>query len=690
MISDNNPYEYYEDVLGVQAWFLFSSYKTKAAHPKSLCIIGYNALAQQISRKTINRLRKNAPGTPMLLEFASLPDRWQDMLVEAFGEPKGKIKETFFESQYEKDLDAYRYYSKLKVDGERLSNDKIDEYTLNASVMNTIGRVYRARVKERKRLKIGLMGTWQSVMEETEKFRLVQPHTIPCANEVYFARKYNKYKNEGYDSLLSGRLGNNNARVVDNDTEDFLNDLFISLKHKPSQTEVAELYEAFVDGYVEVINSETGEAYQPKEVKKISTSTVKSYLSKWENEIGTLSIRSADRQKLMAKFKPYHSLLQPSQANSIISVDDRQPVFEYAKGKRMWFYNAIDLGSEAFTCWVYGLSKQGLIIDFYRQLVRNYHGWGLSLPAEIEAESSLNSSFKNTFLKEGNMFEYVRIEANNARGKRIERYYGNLRYDYEKRHDGWLARPFALAERNQKNNEKTPIVPYDILVSQCLSDIEVWNNSEHSKIKGKSRWEVFMAMQNPNVRPTNYEAIIPYLGYETTTSCRTGIVRLNNEEFLLGSNGNIAFGDELIDYMCRIEGRSVSVRWLDDNEGRLLKAYVVSNGQAVCELVSKPVYSRASIEMTEQDLIKRELMSKYVATIEGYAKKSRERREKLLVVDNRPRTISNSFSIGGNFKRFEAINNDIEVEVLPAIETGFNYDLNAFENENRVALADRF
>lgn len=689
MINDNNPYEYHEDVLGVQACFLFSSYKTKISHPKSLNVIGYNGLASLIRREIVTRIRKQGPNTPMLLEFSTLPESWQDLLISTFGEPKERLKKSFFESNYTKDLEAYRYFSKIKINGEKLNNDKIDEYTLNASVLNTVGIVYRARIKERKRLKNELLGTWLSVMKETEDFRVIQPHTIPCTNERYFARKYNEYKKNSYASLLSGKLGNNNTRIVDADLEDFFCDLFTSLDHKPSQTEVAALYEGFVDGYVQIVNSSTGEMYNPKDVKKVSTSTVKAYLSKWSNEIGTLTMRSADRQKLMQKFKPYHSLIQPQFANSIISIDDRQPAFEYAKGKRMWFYNAIDLGSEAFTCWVYGKTKEGIIIDFYRQLVRNYHAWGLNLPAELEGELSLNSSFTNTFLKEGNMFEYVRIEANNARGKRIERYYGNLRYQYEKEHEGWLARPFALAERNQKNNDKVPMVPYDNLVVQCLGDIERWNNTEHSKIKGKSRWEVFMMTQNPKVKPTNYEGIIPYLGYKTKTDCKAGIVKMNNQEYLLGSDGKIALGEELINYMCKIEGRDVEVKWLDDNEGRLLKAYIVNNGQVICEILPKPRYAKARIEATPEDMVNRELMSKYVATIESFAKSSRERREKLLVIDNRPKTISDTFSIGGNYKRYEAVEEE-EVEILPDISTPFNYDLIGIENTRETALADRF
>ena len=86
----------------------------------------------------------------------------------------------------------------------------------------------------------------------------------------------------------------------------------------------------------------------------------------------------------------------------------------------MWFYLGIDLGSEAITTWVYGTSKEGIILDFYRQMVRNYAEWGLPLPDEIECESNLNAAYREGFLKSGNMFQNVRIEANSARSKRCE------------------------------------------------------------------------------------------------------------------------------------------------------------------------------------------------------------------------------------------------------------------------------
>ena len=65
----------------------------------------------------------------------------------------------------------------------------------------------------------------------------------------------------------------------------------------------------------------------------------------------------------------------------------------------MWFYLGVDLGSEAIVTWVYGTSKEGIILDFYRQMVRNYAMWGLPLPAEIECESNLNADYRDGFLE---------------------------------------------------------------------------------------------------------------------------------------------------------------------------------------------------------------------------------------------------------------------------------------------------
>lgn len=108
-------------------------------------------------------------------------------------------------------------------------------------------------------------------------------------------------------------------------------DLFGGRDFKPSPTEVANEYEAFLAGYIDVINQKTGEIYDPKDYKEISNRTITTFLNKWEVKIGTHAKRSGNRQQLMQNFIPYESMERPTLAGSIISIDDRQPPFEYEK-----------------------------------------------------------------------------------------------------------------------------------------------------------------------------------------------------------------------------------------------------------------------------------------------------------------------------------------------------------------------
>jgi hypothetical protein len=688
-----SPYEYYENRLGVQGRFLFSG---KDAHPDSLCLIGVRGLQLKIEREKIIKIRIQAPNTPMLVSFDSLPTKWKEAIVNIWGEYTKLTQQTLFEKHYIRDMEAFSFFSFYKFDDHTsLDRAKVDEYTINASVLNTIGKVYDMRLKLRKELRGKVTEIWSIITTESNRFKIETGHTLP-ENERRLREKYNDYKKNGYECLIHKGYCKANALKVDDRHMELLNNMFSGIDYKPAYAEVAQIYEGFLNGYVEVINESTGELYDPKEFRSLSVATVWNHLSKWENKIGNYLSRSGDRQIYMSLFKPYHKLLQPQYAGSIISIDDRQPVFEYEKGKRMWFYNGIDLGSEAFTSWVYGTEKKGIIIEFYRQMVRNYAMWGLSLPAELEGELNLNASFKDTFLQEGNMFQYVRIEANNARGKRIEQYYRPLRYNYEKKREGWLARPFALSESNQARTDKKTIIPFEEIVKGCLTDIQTWNNTEHSKIKGMSRWDVFLAMQNPKLRPINYHGILPYLGFKETSSVNAGIIRFRNDKFLLGMEGVICTGDTLIKMMQQVEGRNIDIYYLDDNYGGVLKAHIYIDDRFVCEAVPQPGYNRARIEQTKEDLINRELMSKYVNTIESFGRRQKNGLNKLTMIDNRPVTIGNSFKIidPNGYTPTEYIQNTEPAKVLAGVdnepETASTVLLNGNQTTFKRSLLNTF
>jgi len=686
------PYEYHNDILGVQARYLIEG---RDAIADSLRLIGDRGLRMRISKGYIKRLRANGPGTPMLVTWISLPPVWQRQLIETFGEPAKQLKQSWFEKHYERDLEALDYYLSYRLeDSKPLPDDVIEEYTINASVLNTVDKVYNNRYALRKAMRGAVKDIWTIVSNECNRFKDVWPHTLPT-NPASLRRKLRQYKNESYAALIHGNWCNKSALKVDDSVMSLLNAMFADVKEKPTATEVSRRYEGFLTGYVEVYSNETGEKYEPAGFPKLSSATVKSYLAKWVNKAATHTLRSGDRQKWINKFKPHHSLSQPKYSGSIISIDDRQPPFEYAPGKRVWFYNGIDLASEAITVWVYGTTKEGIIDDFYRQLVRNYTAWGVALPAELEGEMSLNSKFLDTFLQEGSLFQYVRIEANNARGKRIEAYYNQLRYGLEKGREGWIARPFAISESNQAGPRQVPLVPKEEIIAGCLQDIQTWNNMEHSKIKGKSRWEVFMENQLPDRKPTNWRAFLPFLGYKTETSCNLGIIKLKNRQYLLGNDGEYAYSDRLIRLMDQTEGQDVDVYWLDDNSGNVIKALVYLKGTSrfVCEAILKPEYTRARAEQTPADDEARTAMSKYVASVQGFINQSKAKVDKITAIDNRPKTINNSFKIDdfGMFKtrRSQEMPEYDDAEVLPEPDE-FDDELYRLENTHKKQLKDRF
>ena len=660
-----------------------------------------NSLSKKCARDKkrgygMRRVQKGGNGRQLLVDYDSLPNHIQATL------PDPRRVDSIMERFYKVDPLAVDFYSKYRFeDGSYITEDVQERYIINASVLKAAILLKAARIQERMSKPGGsIKGIMTSIATDVRNFNKVMPrkygvsHTLP-ENPVRFGQKYNQFIRESYESLISKKHGNQNSRVVDERMEALFNSMFAHQEQKPSFAEISRQYEGFLSGYVEVVNPETGEMYDPKEFEKVSATTIYGYLNAWENRVANITLRNADRQKLMGQFKTPHKLIQPYKANSIISIDDRQPPFEYAKGKRLWLYNGIDLASQAYICTVFGETKEGIIMDFYRQLVRNYVAWGINLPWELECESSLNSSFRDTLLRPGTMFQEVRIEANNARGKRIEQLYNPMRNIIEKDIAGWKARPFAKAERNQARSDKPVYVPYNDLVRLVIGKINLWNNMPHNRDKHLTRWEYFMQNQDARLKPINWLALLKHLGYRTETSVNVGTVNLNRQKYVLADHEGLATGDRLISLMERVEGQNVDVYWLNGTDGKILKALVYEGNQYVCELMLQPAYNRAKLEQTKEDLANRELMSQYVMTVEAFRNRRVKEVEKVLVVDNTPKTLNNKFSMPmpAGFEPEPEPEHEYrpgDVEILPPPPDEFEDDLNGVQKSFKKTLLDRF
>lgn len=642
-----------------------------------------------------------------LIDFDSLP-LW---IQEKMDDPRRD--KHCVEMFYKHNVEAERFFANhFLPDGRRIKADIRAKYTANAGAIEAILKLKTEREKDFARCGKRAPKLWENLCTDATIFKTIQEkvdgtaHNLP-ENPRRFQDKVTEYDTAGskadkeaaYITLISEKHISNSiagARKVHKQEFDLFESIFRGIGYKPNYTDVYMEYTDFLNGRKEIVSNETGVVLNPSDFEPVSESTIRAYLAKWESKAATLRLRTGDRQKLMGETKPYHSMKRPEFAGSLLSIDDRQPPFEYASSERLWLYLGFDCGACCYTTIVWGKDKEGIIMDFYRQMVRNYAEWGLPLPAELECESNLNASFKDTFLREGNMFQYVRIEANNARGKRIERDNRDMRYEYERKDEGWLARPFAKSESNRAGTEKVPMLSYDTIVERTLQHYEDRNNEPHPVEKGMSRWEFFMTRQHKDLKPINWMGIIPYLGFSTKSSCRTGIVRMNNGECLLGMNGEIALGENLINLMKLVEGQELKIKWLDGNDGGVLKAYAYIGEEYVCELIQKPTYARARIEQTEQDAAARELMSSYVSTVEGFGNRRKKEIERVTVLSTRTTTEIASgnkyhFTIPQRMERrgMATTERQTAVEVLPDNDE-FNPILNGNERSFKPALVERF
>lgn len=647
-----------------------------------------NALKQEVHRYKdkeygIKKLQSGGRGRAMLISYDSLAPH----IKTALGDPRATAH--LMDNFYATSKEAVAFYTSYTYnDGQYLSIELQEEYITNASVLIAAAALKAARISQRKALGGSGKGIMQTVCNDVQSFNASLKikhdvvHTLPASLKRFKELLDGFFDEAGaccFAKLVSKKVGNKNSLKVKDNMLSLLNDLFATLGHKPTRTEVARMYDAFLRGYTDVIDSDTGEMYIPSEFKALSYNTITNYLGQWQQRIAAHHLRSGNRQVYMGNYTPAHKLDKPQFAGSLISIDDRQPPFYYDKEHRVWFYMAIDLGSEAWTTWVWGKSKEGLILDFYRQLVRNYNEWGINLPLGIECESSLNSSYVNTILKPGVMFQDVRIEANNARGKRIERYFGALRYGAEKQRTGWMGRPSARKEDNQLGAQGKQIIPFNEIVQGCLKDIEEWNNAPHTSDPNKTRFEHFLSTQNINTVPTNYHALLPHLGYCTITSCNVGTVKLNGTTFLLADKGKVATGDTLIRLMKKVEGCTINVYWLDDNDGAVFVAHAYLNGTMQCELVAQPSYSRAKAELTQEGIQARALMSSYVATIESFRKQALASITQVTVVDNGTRPeLKKTFQIRG-LERYLPTDPGAPTVILP--------DLDGTDDDDTVEVA---
>lgn len=193
-------------------------------------VIKPGTLRQNMSRGNIASVhRGGGEGGQALYAWSSLPKKYKERFVAKYGNPEELIKAAMTKEHVRLDGEARKWYEEFTYEKngqeEHLTEKLIDEYTINASVLKELLRLMAQRRALRQSLNGSTAGAWEVIYRSSEAMREEYGHTLP-QNVTRLKSKLKTFKAEGYESLISGKVGNRNTQKI---TEEF-GMLLIALK----------------------------------------------------------------------------------------------------------------------------------------------------------------------------------------------------------------------------------------------------------------------------------------------------------------------------------------------------------------------------------------------------------------------------------------------------------------------------
>ena len=553
-------------------------------------------------------------GNYALIAVDSLPTKYKEAVEEKYGNGAEVILTGWFMSNYELDQAAVAFYNDRSKTGLDLGDDKKHEYIINASVLNTCIRLYE-NTKAIKRT-MGERYDWDKMATAVKILREQLGHTLPTST-LRFRKKVNQYKRDGYISLISGKFGNQSARKVDYKTEQLILGLAV-LPNKPFNTNIAEMYNMFVCGELEVYDPSTGELMNPDdftdkktgEPKELSETTINNYLNKPKNRV-LVEHALSSWTTFMHEQMPHVHRHAPEFSLSKISFDDRDLPRKLKDTKaRPKAYYAYDVMSQCVVGFAYNRNKNvDLVVECFRSMFRLLERRGWNCPAQVEVENHLMSQWKDSFLKAGVLFPFVRFCApQNSQEKYAEPMNGAKKRSVEHRNHLGIGRFYAknrhyrteakkvFDELNDTYEDKQ-YYSWDELIADDMRDVMEFNNSLHpnqKKYPGMTRWQVLEANLNPTLQPLDKSVLARFIGEHVETSIRRN------------SYCRVAYTDWWLSDVSVLEKLApnnwkVDAYYLTDEDGNVKNVYIYQNDMLIDELQNVGTFNTAECEQTEED-----------------------------------------------------------------------------------------
>lgn len=593
----------------------------------------YKALT---SRGRMDVVRRGGRGGYALISVSSLPDVYQTKLKEIYPDPSLEVLLAWLDANYEVDQNAVAYFNdwRTRSGHDHATDEHVKEYVTNASVLNACIKLYNnAKAIQRT---MGQKYDWSMMSQAVEGYRMKTGHTLP-KSMLRFRKKVNEYEKDGYESLISGKFGNQASRKVDYRTERLILSIAV-LPNKPFNTSVWEMYNAFVCGELDVYDPESGELFDPKEwtdkngdPKSLSESTITNYLNAPKNQV-FMSKNLDSYTTFMHEQMPHVHRHAPEFSFSKISFDDRDLPRKLGDTKaRPKAYYAYDVASQCVVGYAYNRNKTvDLVVDCFRSMFRLIESKGWGCPAQVEVENHLMSQWKDSFLKAGVLFPFVRFCAPmNSQEKYAEQMNGAKKKSVEHKNHVGIGRFYAKNRQyrteakkvfDEKNDtyEDKQYYTWDELIADDMRDIDEFNHTLHpnqKKYPGMTRWDVLEANMNPTLQTMDKSVWARFIGEHTeTTVRRNSYCRVQYKDWWLSA-------PEVIEKL-EPNNWKVDAYWLTDAEGTTTDVYIFQCDRLIDKLEDVGTFNTAAAEQTEEDQEIFVAQQKKIAKFNSYVKQN--------------------------------------------------------------------
>ncbi|WP_417289646.1 hypothetical protein [Corallibacter sp.] len=517
-MRDESPFVHYNNKLGVKIKFLTSDRKP---HANSLQLISYRALKKRMdsSSCTEKQLRNGSWGGGALILYSSLCRDWKDALTTTFGNPKEEIKRSWFADHYIADRSAFDFYVAHrygKNNEHKLDIEKVEEYTYNASVLNTVIQMKNNRKEYARALGFNKLDIWQSLSNDVNAFREVA-HTLPASKDglrrkaTTYAKALEASKKAAYKSLISGKLQNSNAKKVTEKEQMALLDELIS-KHTNLDN---ELISTIYNTVAEKMNWKTITAMtvsNRKNKKKVISHAGRSGVKSLKNNVLMQNKRSKPDTPMLYWTLDgwdvellYQKTTNNDKGHNVTTYHNRLTVVvvldtfnNYPIGFAIGSHETPELIKEA--CQNAMQHARELFGDFY-------------MPYQLQSDNYSIKALRPIY--EALTRTFTPASAGNAKAKVIEPYFNHLNKKYCKLLNNWSGHNVNSGSKNQPNSEYLDKIKKQFPDQfGCVKQIESIISAERSK-KAKDYGNNWLNTKEEHKTLMNQESYLLTFGTST-------------------------------------------------------------------------------------------------------------------------------------------------------------------------------